>query len=269
MNSRVQSLDTAPTGSVSQALFSAWPYHPRMLQVLTDAWDDVLGLSSSLSFVRDEGAVLVAPREGGFDLSLGGRRIPMAAGQRVRELLDQAKREGGHLRLLVPLDAQWEDAAWATVMKGGREILSWERRPERGPLHDPPTRWQPIVPEVYWRLHANWARAETVWPRERSILRRLNAHLPLHAYAVAARDHELVAAMLLWMPGPDFVHVLDVIWHPQRGIRSSGRYLLQELYMHVPGAHVYLDLEDAESPLNRVLAALGYRVYRRWMSVDV
>jgi len=132
-------------------------------------------------------------------------------------------------------------------------------------LHDPPERWQRMAVADYWEVRRQWGSQGAVWPRQELYLQSLASVLPLTAYRIGQGPERLAGAMLLWQPEPTFVHVLDLIWHPDHGVRSVGRYLLQELYMRSPQAHVVLDLERVSSPLNRVLAALGYRVYKRTM----
>ncbi len=150
---------------------------------------------------------------------------------------------------------------WALARQ--HEILSWERDPERGVLHDPPHRWYPISTEAYWGIHWLWNTPDVPWPRVKHALALLADVLPVKAYGIATGERSLAGALLLWHPEPGLVHVLDLIWHPKVGARNVGRYLLQELYMRHPRAWVALDLVSVRSPLNPVLAALGYHVYHR------
>ncbi len=140
------------------------------------------------------------------------------------------------------------------------EILFWERRNDRGPLHDPPERWHPLDVELYLNLRGDWQRPGRSWLREGMDV--ILPYVPAQAYAVFMRG-ELAGGLLLWMPHPDLAYILDVTWRPDVGPRTVVRYLLQELYMYYPQAHVVLDGEEVGSPLNRILLALGYRVYRR------
>jgi len=133
----------------------------------------------------------------------------------------------------------------------------------RGALHDPPRPWSTISVETYFALADAWPSLPRTWLRSVTTLRRLAARLPVEAYQVPTGEGHPGAALLLHRPAHELVHVLDIVWDPDVGPRNLGRYLLQELYMHIPQARVFLAQEPVDSPLSRVLAALGYRVHGR------
>ena len=155
------------------------------------------------------------------------------------------------------------------------EILNWERAVDRGVLHDPPEQWYAIPRATYFAWRARWLdRARVPWPRRREMLVAWAERAAMRAYAVNAGDRRPAAALLLWSieptPGaPRVVYIPDLIWDPEAGIRNAGRYLLQELYLRHRDALAVVDMVPTSSPLNRVLMALGYRVYARWQDVLV
>lgn len=169
-------------------------------------------------------------------------------------------------------------AAMEHPSRAGVEILNWERQPDRGVLHDPPEKWYPLPRETYFALREAWLRDEDVpWPRTTAILSAWADRAGMGAYAVDFRGRSPAAALLLWVidqeheAGDDqsrgvqsIAYIPDVIWDPDAGVRSAGRYLLQELYLRYPRALAVVDMVPVTSPLNHVLMALGYRVYRRW-----
>ncbi len=152
-------------------------------------------------------------------------------------------------------------AGWRAV--AGYEVLSWEREPGRGVLHDPPMRVQPLSVDRYLALRQAWPRAEVPGPRVTSVIRRAARELTLQAYMLGETLRRPTIALLLWAPGPSLAYIVDVVWAPQVNLRTWGRYLFQDLYLHHREARFVLDVEPVHSPLNPVLAALGYRVYRR------
>lgn len=152
-------------------------------------------------------------------------------------------------------------AGWHEV--GGREILCWERHPERGVLHDPPLRCEAIPLTAYWELREA-AKSDLPWPRSPDAVRRLARHVDLVAYAVREPASGATLALLCWQPSPHILHTVDVCWSPGASVRSLGRYLLQDMYLRHPDAQAILEFEPVGSPLSPVLMALGYRVYRRW-----
>ncbi len=176
-----------------------------------------------------------------------------------------------HPRALAALPPEvWEHILGpAPALSGSREMLNWERMPERGVLHDPPERWYPVTRAAYFAHRARWLRGQEVpWPRTEAILSAWAARVDMSAYAVNARGAQPAAALLLWLiddgRGQPVAYVPDLVWDPDVGIRSAGRYLLQELYLRHRHALAVVDAVPASSPLNHVLMALGYRVYLRW-----
>lgn len=222
-----------------------WPYHPRTLSHLPP---DVLPRFLHPLHCEEEKAVASwLPAAGAYRVvwsRSGDLEVARALGEGARTLL---LREEG------PVPDAGDSA---------REVLFWERRPDRGPLHDPPERWRPASPEEYMGWRDAWNREGVSWLRSRAVLDLFARHVPLRAYAVHGRGRP-VGALLLWQPAPDFLYLVDLTWDPQVGPRTTVRYLLHELYMYHPQALAVLDGEWVSSPINRVLLALGYRVYRR------
>ena len=149
------------------------------------------------------------------------------------------------------------------------EILNWERDPQRGVLHDPPEKWYPLSRAEYFAHRGRWIQPEEApWPRTKAVLSAWAEHVDMRAYAVNAQAAKPAAALLLWLiddgRGMPVAYIPDLIWQPEVGIRSAGRYLLQELYLRYPHALAVVEAVPATSPLNHVLMALGYRVYLRW-----
>ncbi len=156
-------------------------------------------------------------------------------------------------------------------VRSGEEILNWERNPERGVLHDPPERVYPLPLQGYFDRRSLWGvDAALPWPRGKAFLKAWAQQVGMVAYGINARGRGPVAACLLWHIPPKqgehspTVYIPDVIWDPAVDIRNPGRYLLQDLYLRHPEAWIIVDMVPSSSPLNRVLMALGFRVYQRW-----
>jgi len=241
MNGSWRSLSTLSKEEQEKCLRTFWPYHPRLLQ------------AEVVAAVVDERASLCGDTWG-LGIFHGQKGTYAACGGDVPPEVPRALEGLVHLsEYLCP---------YAVDPDGDVEVLNWERRPDRGPLHDPPYRWWPLSPDAYRALREAWGREGVAWIRHPDVWLTWGERLPLQAFAVGPTE-EPMAAMLLWVPSPDFVYIVDLVWDPARGPRSVVRYLLQELYMHHPRAHVVLDGERVDSALNKVLMALGYRVYRR------
>ena len=150
------------------------------------------------------------------------------------------------------------------VRSTSQEILCWERSPERGVLHDPPLRWREVSAREYLTLWETWQPLERPGFRRLPCLQRWSQRLPLRGYVIAPPEGEPHIALLAWHAHPTLVYVVDCVWRPGTAVRRLGRYLFQELYLHHREAHVVLEFEPVDSPLNPVLMALGYRVHRRW-----
>jgi len=249
-----------------KALYAALPYHPQIRDHFSlKEWSDILMADPGASGVLLRGehpvGVWVTPQD---------ERVWMSAseGASVRALaFHLARTHSDHqwAQVLVPMSTSEEDISdvgWRRRLR--EEVLSWERRPERGPLHDPPEKWFLLAPEAFWEYHRRWEAESPLWPRSQRVLARLSERVPTVAYGINVRDIAPAGAMILCAADDHMAYIADLIWSPQAGPRNVGRYLLQTLYLYRPTVTPALDMVLVTSGLNRVLMALGYRVYRRW-----
>ncbi len=253
-----------------EALRAALPYHPQIRDHFSiQEWAELLMADPGAS-----GVLLHEDRAVGVWMIPQDERVWVRAGEGVslRELARHVIRTYGGRRwahVLLPMATNPEDIehqGWRRRLR--EEVLSWERRPERGPLHDPPEKWFPLSPDAFWEHYQRWEAESPLWPRSRRVLKRLTARVPTVAYGINVGDITPAGALLLCAADDQMAYVADLIWSPQVGPRNVGRYLLQTLYLYRPTVTPAMDLILVTSGLNRVLMALGYRVYRRgWHEV--
>ena len=180
-----------------------------------------------------------------------------------------------HARAALPREA-WEQLLHAhtppRIDDVGEEILNWERPPDRGVLHDPPERMYILSLDVYFEYRDMWVEEQELpWPRRKAFLKAWAHRVGMTAYGVNVRGHGPAAACLVWPiqrqnghRRSSTLYIPDLVWDPQVGVRTSGRYLLQDLYLRQPDALAVVDMVPVSSEVNAVLMALGYRVYHRW-----
>ncbi len=251
--------------------FSDYPVPVRttafQLQELLEAWD--IDLSGSVLALtgnsRPVGIGWLGVRElrgwiGGFAVVPGWRR--QGVGRAMLGWLIEAARQR---RLTsITLEVFTENApAIALYQAGGfrvqRELLTWERSPEMGSLPVPPAKAEPIAPQTLVSRFDAWHAEPPCWRQElRSLLPRLGmctgwvirrAGQPI-AYALTiARGRQLDLVDVGITPGPEGL--------------SAARTLLQSLQLLHMDCTLTLSHVPANDPLNRALAALGFRVTLR------
>lgn len=256
----------ATTSPFTETMYTALPYHPQLHHLFSPAeWAEMLMADPETSGVMEWNG-----HASGLWVVPHAEDVWVAAGPDIRlaDLATHLARAYGHReRVQILLSAPVQENAphlpgWHRRLR--EEVLSWERHPERGPLHDPPEKWYPIALETFWHWHRNWEAESPLWPRSAHILKRLTARVPTVAYGINVRDTAPAGAMLFCAGNDGMGYIADLIWAPDVGPRNVGRYLLQTLYLYRPTITPALDLLPVTSGLNRVLMALGYRVYRRW-----
>lgn len=182
-----------------------------------------------------------------------------------RALLDRliAAVEALSLSSLV-VEVNCDDASAAIIFaeagfEDARELLSWERSPEMGLLPVPDGKAEEADPVT---LMADWAAWHTARPRWQGEWRSLQARLADYQGWQMRQGAEVVAYALTRPCGDDLI-VVDVGVAPGKDARATARPLLQALQLLHGDRRLVVVPWPAEDPLNRVLAALGFRVALR------
>jgi hypothetical protein len=140
-----------------------------------------------------------------------------------------------------------------------RELLSWERSPESGALPVPLPRAEPADPHALVADFDAWHAERPCWQQE---LRSLQPGLDQFDGWVMMDDERPIAYALTLERGQQIV-LMDVGVVPGASVRTVARPLLQTIQLRHMDAILTLENLPSGDPLNRVLAALGFRVSLR------
>ena len=237
------------------------------LRQMVAAWD--IDLSGSAVALREgEGLVGIGL------LALRGRRAWISGLAVVPEwrhrgvgrailnrLIHEAReRDAAHAILEVLIDNEPAIALYkSTGFRIRRELLTWERHPEEGPLPVPPLRAERSAVTSLVQDFDAWHPEPPRWQRE---LRSLRPFLKsLDGWAL--REGGQVAAYALTFERGDELDLVDVGIAPWTTARAVARPLLQSLQLLHMDYLLTLRYLPAGDPLSPVLAALGFHVRRR------
>ncbi len=190
------------------------------------------------------------------------------AGDDVVSTAIEAARSAGavHLHVVAPLDAPMPES-----LGKGREILTWQRTPEDGPLPDPAEKLEPAPFAVLEENFARWHIALPPWQRRLEAIERARSVFgDALRFRVIRQDGEITAYILYVISGGD-VLVLDAAVDPQVGVVKAGRPPFQALYLTHQDAVVTAPAWSVEDPMNRVMVAMRYHVvarHREWAVED-
>ncbi len=195
--------------------------------------------------------------------------------------LVSAARQAGLSRLILEVIAQNGPARSlyaALGFCGSRELLTWRRDGDADPLPIPAERLAPVSPAEMLRRFAGlprvaapeqgWHDQPPSWQREPATLRNLAGDLRgyrLDRAGIAAapvRDRH-PAAYCLVNDSSEVVSLMDVGINPAEEASLVGRLLLQALAAAYRGQALSAVNVPVDAVLNRILAALGFRVTLR------
>ncbi len=153
--------------------------------------------------------------------------------------------------------ALYQDLGWRIE----RELLTWSRPAEQGPLPIPPELLVEMDPMTLLESGFGWHDQPVCWQRERVTLSRFPA-AGLRGWTVL-RDDRPMGYVLGFSPHDGHMTLADVVVDPAYGIRSAGRPLIQALHLRFQDTTTRLTNEPVDSVLNHLFAALTYRVVLR------
>ncbi len=145
----------------------------------------------------------------------------------------------------------------------GRELLTWRRTPEDGPLPDPEEKLEPAPLSVVEKNFSRWHSTAPAWSkRQKAILRaprifRKSLHLD------AIRQTGRITAYILYAVHGNEIVVLDAAVDPEIGVVKAGRPVFQALYLTYQEHNVIAPSFPVDDPMNRVFVAMRYHVVKR------
>ncbi len=140
-----------------------------------------------------------------------------------------------------------------------RELLSWERSPEGGALPVPAWKAAPGDPMALTADFDAWHAERPCWQQEKASLQPFLHRL--QGWVLMWEQHPVAYA--LTQRGARQLVLADVGLAPGASARAVLRPLLQDLQLRHLNLTMALSNWPASDPLNRVLAALGFRVRLR------
>ncbi len=162
------------------------------------------------------------------------------------------------VQAVAPLDAP--APGW---LRPGRELLTWQRTPDDGPLPDPEEKLEPAPFSVLEENFGRWHTTPPTWQRRLEVLRRApGAFGDSLRFRVIRQDGNITAYILYAVSGDD-VLVLDAAVDPAIGVVKAGRPPFQALYLTHQDAVVTAPAWSVDDPMNRVMVAMRYHVVAR------
>ena len=153
--------------------------------------------------------------------------------------------------------ALYQDLGWRIE----RELLTWSRPVEQGPLPIPAELLVEMDPLVLLDAGFGWHDQPPCWQRQRRTLATFPA-AGLRGWTLL-RDGRPAGYVLGFSPHEGQMTLVDVVVDPAYGIRSAGRPLVQALHLRFLDTTTRLANEPVDSVLNHLFAALTYRVIFR------
>jgi len=153
--------------------------------------------------------------------------------------------------------ALYQDLGWCIE----RELLTWSRPVEQGPLPIPAELLVEMDPLALLDAGFRWHDQPPCWQREHTTLGSFAA-AGLRGWTLLRNDRP-AGYVLGFSPHEGQMTLVDVVVDPAYGIRSAGRPLIQALHLRFLDMTTRLANEPVDSVLNHLFAALTYRVIFR------
>ena len=147
----------------------------------------------------------------------------------------------------------------------GRELLSWRRTPEDGPLPDPEEKLEPVAFSLVEENFQQWHPSAPAWEKRWESLARAPQVFGGSLHVDAIRQRGAVTAYIVYALRGDDILILDAAVDPDVGVVKAGRPVFQALYLTYQESNVIAPSVPVDDPLNRVFVAMRYHVVGRAM----
>ena len=155
--------------------------------------------------------------------------------------------------------------ALSEPFRPGRELLTWRRTPEDGPLPDPEEKLEPAPFSFVGENFQQWHPSTPAWEKRWESLARAPQVFGESLHVDVIRQKGTITAYIVYALRGNDVLILDAAVDPDVGVVKAGRPVFQALYLTYQESNVTAPSVLVDDPLNRVFVAMRYHVVRRAM----
>jgi hypothetical protein len=207
---------------------------------------------------------LETPEDTAGVLALGGEEaalfLPNSTNAEAAEIARREAAASGATTLMVRTKLE---ASLPPPFRRGREILTWKRTPEDGPLPDPKEKLEPAPLSVVEENFERWHTVRVPWEKRVSALVRAPQVFGESLRTNIIHQDGRITAYILYAERGDELLVLDVAVDPKAGVVKAGRPIFQAIYLTFQESNVIAPSIPVDDPMNRVFVAMRYHVARR------